>query len=99
MYCLILTKYIKANWKQLLNSSQFDKDRACSFQAVLEINELLAKVYKQMLADTITVNITVPGRFPLKTMPEFTTRALTKILNLALPLTTICVFIPEVGVR
>lgn len=69
-----------------------------AFKPVLEINELLAKVYKQMLADTITVNVTVPRRFPLKTMPEFTTRALTKILNY-ITLTTVCVFIPEVGVR
>ena len=50
-----------------------------------------------MLADTITVNITVPRRFPLKTMPEFTSRALTKILNLALSLTTVCVLFQKWG--
>ena len=91
--------YIKANCKQPLNSSQFDKDCACSFQAVLEINELLAKVYKQMLTDTITVNVTVPRRFALKTRPEFTTSVLTKMLNLALSPNTVCVSIPDVGVR
>lgn len=59
----------------------------------------LAEVYKQMFPDTVTVDVIVPWRFPLKTTSGFVTSALTETLSLAFFLTTICVFISGVEVK